>query len=336
MVLIARMQMRFFLTVLLVLSFNAAEAAPTEVKITWKGDYAHNSSKHWSKDNPYDSGFSKNFKNGTPEEFGEVRKAGELNGFIYAPKRAEGQAVQYVVVMHGCDGMTTMEKEWTAHVADVLNKEGIGALVLDSYTTRYVDESCGPPDQHWGRRRADDAYSALDYLIEKKLAKPDEVYVMGYSNGGLASLMSMTKKEADHPHHFAAGFPIAPNCYSVITKYGDYYAPMIVFTGDQDNANPPAPCHEMMKKKRATPIQLIEYQGANHGFLLNQSPKVGAHGWALTYNPVAEKDMMETIISAVKTKKFVKGFVVRPTGEETKITPNSGLSPAELWKLQQN
>lgn len=32
--------------------------------------------------------------------------------------------------------------------------------------------------------RADDAYSALDYLIEKKLAKPDEVYVIGYSNGG--------------------------------------------------------------------------------------------------------------------------------------------------------
>lgn len=67
--------MRFFLTILLVLSFNAAQAAePTEVKVTWKGNYAHNSSKHWSKENPYDSGFSKNFKNGTPKSSATSRR----------------------------------------------------------------------------------------------------------------------------------------------------------------------------------------------------------------------------------------------------------------------
>jgi dienelactone hydrolase len=331
--------MKYLAAVLAMLISTAALADPPEVMIPWKGDYAHNSSKHWSKDNPYDSGFSKNFKNGTPQEFGDVKKDGELNAFVYSPENSKGP-VPFVVVMHGCDGMSTMEKEWTAHVADVLNKEGIGALVLDSYTTRYVDNSCGMPDQHWGRRRADDAYSALDYLIEKKLAKADEVYVMGYSNGGLASLMAMTKKEDDHPHHFAAGFPIAPNCYSVITKYGDYYGPMIVFTGDQDNGNPPEPCFEMMKKKRSVPIQLIEYQGANHGFMINAPSKISDHGWNLTYNPVAEKDMMQTIISALKAKKFVKGVDVRPTGvtaAKAEAKPDTAkLTPAELWKLQQN
>src|SRR5881396_117908 len=188
MVLTARTQMRFFLTVLLVLSFNAAQAEPTEVRITWKGDYAHNSSKHWSKDNPYDSGFSKNFKNGTPQEFGDVQRDGELNAFIYSPKDAKGP-VPFVVVMHGCDGMSTTEKEWTARVADALNKGGFGALVLDSFTTRYVNESCGLPDLHWGRRRADDAFSAFDYLIDKKLTNADEVYIMGYSNGATTALV---------------------------------------------------------------------------------------------------------------------------------------------------
>jgi dienelactone hydrolase len=80
------------------------------------------------------------------------------------------------------------------------------------YTTRYVDNSCGLPDLHWGRRRADDAFSAFDYLIEKKLAKPDEVYIMGYSNGGTTALVSMTTQEADHSHHFAAAFAVAPGC----------------------------------------------------------------------------------------------------------------------------
>ena len=180
-----------------------------------------------------------------------MQKDGELNGFVYSPKDAKGP-VPFVIRCTAATVWPLADKEWTAHVADLLNKEGVGVLVLDSFTTRYVDQVCGLRRSAWGRRRADDGYSALDYLIEKKLAKPDEVYLMGYSNGGLASLVAMTTQEADHPHHFAAGFPIAPNCYSVITKYGDYYAPMIVFIGDQDNANPPTPCHEMMKKKRAT------------------------------------------------------------------------------------
>jgi hypothetical protein len=115
---------------LMLLLFSAAASAE-EVKFKWKGDYAHNSDKPWTRDNPYDSGFSKNFKNGTPQEFGEVKKDGELKGYVYSPKDTKGPA-PFVVVMHGCDGMVTSEKEWTQHVADMLNKAGIGALVLDS------------------------------------------------------------------------------------------------------------------------------------------------------------------------------------------------------------
>jgi len=62
-----------------------------------------------------------------------------------------------VVVLHGCDGLSTLSKEWTQHVADVLNAQGIGAMVFDSFTTRYVDNSCCLADLHWGRRRSDDA-----------------------------------------------------------------------------------------------------------------------------------------------------------------------------------
>jgi hypothetical protein len=100
----------------------------------------------------------------------------------------------------------------------------------------------------------------------------------------------------------------------------------------------------MLKKKRATPLQLISYQGADHGFYENAQTRDVAgytdthgkvHMWHLSYNPAAEKDMMQTIISAIKTKRFVKGVDVRPTGAkvEAKAAP---LTPAELWKLQQN
>ncbi|MGY4435077.1 hypothetical protein ACVWWO_007554 [Bradyrhizobium sp. F1.13.1] len=87
--------MKNLVFVLAALISTAASATPPEVKIPWKGDYPHNSSKHWSKDNPYDSGFSKNSKNGTPEEFGEVQKDGELNAFIYSPVNRRSTGTPY-------------------------------------------------------------------------------------------------------------------------------------------------------------------------------------------------------------------------------------------------
>jgi dienelactone hydrolase len=293
---------------LMLLLFSAVASAE-EVKIKWKGDYAHNSDKRWSENNPYDSGFSKNFKNGTPEEFGDVQKDGELNAFIYSPKETKGPT-PFVILLHGCDGIGTVSKEWGQHVADVLNPQGVGVLVLDSFTTRYVDRTCGAPDLHWGRRRADDTYSALDFLIEKKLAKADEVYSMGYSNGGTATLVSMTTQEADHSHRFAAAFAIAPGCSPSLQHSAIYTGPIIIFMGNHDDANNPKWCEDLVRKKRSVPVQMIEYQGANHGFPVN-APARDFLGWHLSYNPAAEKDMMETIIAAIKMKRYGKGVELR-------------------------
>src|SRR3954452_21151945 len=91
-----RSKMRILITAFIVLFFNPASAE--EVRIPWKGDYPHNSNKHWSKDNPYDSGFSRNFKNGAPEEFGEVKKDGELKAEILLPKDTKGP-VSFMIVL---------------------------------------------------------------------------------------------------------------------------------------------------------------------------------------------------------------------------------------------
>lgn len=294
----------FVASLLLLVPANAAE-----VRIPWKADYSHNSNKHWSKDNPYDSGFSNNFNNGAPEEFGQVKKDGELKAEIILPKDVSGP-IPFMIMMHGCDGLGTLAKEWGQRIADALNPEGFGVVLLDSYTTRYVDNSCGMPDLHWGRRRAEDAYAALDYLIEHKLAKPNEVYLMGQSNGGLATMVALSKRESDRKHRFAAGFPVVPSCISVTIKQGEYYSPMIIFAAEKDDANLSKYCVEMMKKKRSTPLQLIMYRGSDHGFMMKSAPHV-FHGWHLSHNPAAENDMMQTIASALRTGRFVTGMELR-------------------------
>jgi dienelactone hydrolase len=86
----------------------------------------------------------------------------------------------------------------------------------------------------------------------------------------------------------------------------------------------PKQCIELSKKKRHVPVQVVIYQEADHGFMEGYRPRVvkgwtDKHGkdhyWRMTYNPVAERDMMQSIIATIKAKKFVKGVDFRQTSK---------------------
>jgi dienelactone hydrolase len=296
----------------LVMAFLAAIAFAAHaetIKIPWKGDYSFNTSKPWSRENPYDSGYSTLFNAGAPEEYDVIKEKGELNVEIMLPKDVKGP-VPFIIVMHGCAGMFTAEKEWAQVVAAKFNPLGIGVLSLDSFTTRLVDSTCGKGDLHWGRRRAEDAYSALDYLIGRKLAKPSQVYLMGESNGGTTTLVAMSKVMSYHKNKFAAGFPVVPSCISVTLKYGDYYNPMIMFVAEKDGANLPEYCFEMMKKKRSRPLQMIVYKDVLHSYVLNQQVYFSRGHW-IGYNERADKDTLDTVLAAIQTRNFGKGTEFR-------------------------
>src|SRR5262249_39415573 len=148
------------------------------------------------------------------------------------------------ILMHGCGGMDQNARKWVIEYADFLNRAGYGVLALDSFTTRHVKESCGPPDGHWGRRRSEDAYSALEYLVQAGYADPNQVYVLGRSNGGLAVLMALEEIIGrNHPHRFAGGFVLVPSCKD--KKTARFYAPLAVFAAGHDDANDPKHCVEM-------------------------------------------------------------------------------------------
>ncbi len=286
-----------------------------KVRIKWNGDYAHNDIRTWSKGNPYDSGWSRNFKNGTPQEFGEVTKDGEIPTEILLPPNTTGP-LPFVMIMHHCGGYSG-SMVWMEPMVKRFLAEGYGVAMPNSFDPRYVDSSCGLPDLHWGRRRAEDAYSVLDYLVEKKLAIPNQVYITGYSNGGLTSLVALSTKMTDHKNKFAAGFPIVPSCISVTIKGGDYYNPVMAFVGGKDQANLPKYCIELGQKKRATPVQVIVIKDADHGFMINKPASIytvnkeqGGMSWSMTYNEVATNFTLDAIIKALKNKQFVKNSTV--------------------------
>lgn len=205
-----------------VLSLSSAHAET--IKIPW---HTSAQSSPWIPGNEYIDGWSKNFMDGTVEEKGKVKAEGELQADMMRPQGAKGP-IPFVIMLHGCDGFGRVERNWGRDYGGRLLGAGYGVLLLDSFGSRSLgpDGVCSDPSQlTWARRRADDAYAALDWLIGQKIADPKRVYVLGRSNGATTTLIIMNRAIGDlHEHMFAGGFAMQPSCY--LMKNVEFYAPV--------------------------------------------------------------------------------------------------------------
>jgi dienelactone hydrolase len=167
----------------------------------------------------------------------------------------------------------------------------VGALVLDSFMTRGVKLVCGAPDAHWSRRRVDDAYSGLDFLSKLPTVRKDQIHVLGRSNGGRTVLNIV--QELYRPMRtdlFAGAISLYPNC--IARKNDNFYAPMLVFIAELDDANPPQHCRDLQAKQRPPhhpQLRVVEYKDTYHGYD-DGSPFRRFKGWRLGGNPIAAQD----------------------------------------------
>jgi dienelactone hydrolase len=281
---------QFVLALLAIASFSAAHAEA--VKIPW---HTSTQSSPWIPGNEYIDGWSKNFMNGTVEENGKVRAEGELQAEMIRPHGTKGP-IPFVLMLHGCSG--AREWKWASDYGEKLVRAGYGILVLDSFTTRGLgpDGVCSDPSQlNWARRRADDAYAALDWLIDKKIGDSKHVYVVGRSNGATTTLIIMNRVIGDlHEHMFAGGFAMQPSCY--LMKNVEFYAPVHLFLAEKDEATSPVLCGQMAESKRAIPVQATLWKGAYHAFEDHYSVHM-FHGYHIGYNRDASEGTIKAIIS---------------------------------------
>jgi dienelactone hydrolase len=289
--------------IIAVLLVFATAAQAEKVKIPWKGDYAHNFDDHYSPQNKYKSGLSKFFNNGSPAESGKIQKDGVLEAELITPKG--GADAPYVILMHGCSGLTPLVAKWAKEKAKIFHDQGYGVLILDSFKTRNVKEVCGSPNYHWGWRRAEDAYSALDYLIDNKLAKSEDVYAMGRSNGGTAAVMIADAYQVrGHQNKFAAIFAVSPGCIGLTkSRFG---IPLVMFVGDKDDANDAKVC-EQLDTASGAPVQIVKFKGVYHGYEDNVPP-YSFHGWHMEHNAGADKETMDRTLSLIKSRSYQRGL----------------------------
>ena len=221
----------------------------------------------------------------TTVNFPSLDGATDLIGHLTRP---EGDAPRpAVVLMHGCSGLNDKKgrifglyRAW----ARALAVQGYVTLIVDSATPRGLGQTCsrGPDSRRMWRDRPKDAYGALQYLQAQPFVKPDHIALMGWSQGGGVTLLTINDKSIGRPVALAQDFKVAVSFYP--GACADQYqskpytqvepdswttkVPLLVLIGEADVWTPFKPCDAFITaaKARGNPVELKSYPSAVHGF----------------------------------------------------------------------
>ena len=205
----------------------------------------------------------------------QARERGEMS--TNAPEAIEGYLSKpdgggpfpAVVYLHGCNGLSTNTRN---RMAELITGWGYVSLVVDSFTTRDIKESCDMVPI----ARQGDALGALSYLSKLPFIDSRRIAVMGSSQGGIIAL------ELASPHavnlfaisdelKFKAAVAYYPLCSAAAQQLT---IPTIILIGELDDWTPARDCERWMKWRagKGAPAKLVTYPGVYHAF---DAPNLG-------------------------------------------------------------
>lgn len=206
----------------------------------------------------------------------------QLRGKLYRPKGAG--PFPAVVLMHGCGGWQPAVTYSLQNHAEYLTRHGYVVLSLDSFGPRRNSggKVCESYKALGDARnyRSYDAFDALKYLQSQSFVSPDNIFLMGQSNGGSVAInvakASAPKKYGKTSQGFRGVVAYYPWCGTFGGNNVDLGAPLMVFGGAKDDWVPPTGC----KKVRAngSDLEVKIYPNAAHSFDLEiMQQRYGGH-----------------------------------------------------------
>src|SRR5262249_34090813 len=126
---------------------------------------------------------------------------GRLNAVLYRPQGVGPFPV--VLGLHGCGGMLNRSGKIVRRYAEWgerLSRAGIASLFLNSYTPRGLGSQCRVREGRVrsSRERVADAYLARRWLQAQPWVVKNRISVVGWSNGGIASLWAVRPRVLPH------------------------------------------------------------------------------------------------------------------------------------------
>jgi len=177
-----------------------------------------------------------------------------------------------IVVVHGSAGVDSRGRGYIV----ALNAAGFDTLEIDLWAARGVNSPQERPKSVV--ETLPDAFAALDYLSCRNGVDPHRIGIMGFSWGGIVSMLSATERAASAfsnvGQRFAAHAPLYPVCWTYNTVPGFEFtaltgAPVFMQTGADDLYDDPDTCARFVEalppdvKKHVT---FKTYPGATHAW----------------------------------------------------------------------
>jgi dienelactone hydrolase len=239
-----------------------------------------------------------------------------LNGYLVRPP-GEGRRPA-IVFLHGCGGLAShasggiepRERDWAAE----LKRRGYVVLMVDSFGPRGHGPMCAQQDfdRDLYLKRPRDAYGALLFLQAQPFVRPDQIGVIGWSQGGGVVLFSIREQSLGRPPalphgDFRAAVAFYPgSCDEKKQKVPWKSAiPLLVLVGAGDVWTPAAPCKELVDGAitRGSPVEMQIYPGAYHDFdwpdmFVHESPRYRTTAGVVPIqgtNPAARQDALTRV-----------------------------------------
>ena len=160
-----------------------------------------------------------------------------------------------VVLLHGCDGLRPFQQTW----ADTIAKLGYVALLVDSFGSRGITETCSKVDMS-EPELVNDAFGALAYLRGQPFVVSDRVGVMGWGLGGEAAMSAVDdggQAQLFPQDRFRASIAL----YAGIAGQAKFIAPVLLMLAAEDDWTPLARTEAYVKASEPSsqPITLRVY-----------------------------------------------------------------------------
>jgi dienelactone hydrolase len=235
-----------------------------------------------------------------------ARSGPALVGQLHLPSTSGKGRAPAVVLMHGCGGWQPPVFEALEDYARFLSAHGMVVLNLDSFGPRRNAGGtvCSSYESLAAARdyRTRDAYAALAFLKAQPFVDPDNVFLIGQSNGGSVALIAAqsatVKRHAGAGTGFRGLVALYPWCGATGSLRPNLSSPVLILGGGRDDWVPPKDCERFAP--RGATIDVRVYPEAAHSFDL-QIPLQRYQGKLVGFNKPAATQARAEILNFIRT-----------------------------------
>ncbi|MFI4975792.1 MAG: dienelactone hydrolase family protein [Caulobacterales bacterium] len=200
----------------------------------------------------------------------------QVAGKLMTPQPEDGEAVRPVPAVLICHGSDGVDGRGEFHAA-ALNGAGLATLEIDMWAARGTGRGAAARPASVPETLPD-AFAAKRFLAAQPEVEGEAIGILGFSWGGVVSLLSATRNWSQRFGAVAPPFQAHAALYPVCWTYGVVPgfslddltgAPVLIQGGDEDAYDDPDGLEQLLARLPAASRACVEgvvHKGAGHGF----------------------------------------------------------------------